>query len=74
MFFVWVLHHVVINVLEEHTACIFTVIESVQMDAEMIWSKKRVCYVGQFDDIEPITGTEGRRRQWTLSRTVVLAS
>jgi len=60
MLFVWFLHHVVINVLEEYTACVFTLTELVQMDAEMIQSKKRVSYVGRFDDLEPITGTEGR--------------
>jgi hypothetical protein len=74
MFFVWVLHHVVINVLQEHTASIFTVTELVKMDAEVIWSKKCVSYVGWFDGLEPITGTEGRKRQWALSRTVVLPS
>jgi len=74
MFFFWVLHHVVINVLEEHTASIFTVTELVKMDAEMIRSEKCVSYVGQLDGLEPITGTEGSKRQWALSRTVVLPS
>jgi hypothetical protein len=72
MVFFWVLHHVVINVVGEHTASIFIVTELVKMDAEMIWSKKCVSYVGQFDGLEPITGTEGSKRQWALSRTVVL--
>lgn len=65
-----------INGLEEHTASIFTVTELVQMDAEMIWSKKHVSYVGRFDGLEPITVTEGRKRkrQWTLSKTVILPS
>jgi hypothetical protein len=40
MFFFRVLHDVVINVLEEHSASIFTVTELVTIDAEMIWSKK----------------------------------
>jgi len=62
MLFFWVLHDVVINVLEEHTSSIFTVTELVKMDAEMLWSKKCVSYVGQFDGLEPITGTEGRKR------------
>jgi hypothetical protein len=62
MFFFWVPHNVVINVLEKHTASIFTVTELVKMDAEMLWSKKCVSYVGQFDGLEPITDTEGRKR------------
>jgi hypothetical protein len=52
----------VINVLEEHAASIFTVTELVKMDAEKLWSKKCVSYVGQFDGLEPITGIEGRKR------------
>jgi hypothetical protein len=69
MFFFCALHNVVINVLEEHTASIFTVTELIKMDAEMIWSKKCVIYIGQFDSLEPITGTEPRKRSWALSRT-----
>ena len=46
---------------------LFRVPELVQVDAEVIQRKKRVCYVGSLEDVWPVTAMESRRRGIGLS-------
>lgn len=50
---------------EEHTASLFRVTELVQVFAEVMGVKKTVDYRRMFEGIQPITGTEEERADWT---------
>jgi hypothetical protein len=47
---------------EKHTGHSFRVTEFVQIDAQVIWRKKCVIYVGWFENVWPIAATEGSKR------------